>query len=184
MEFCYDELVTYPVSRVYPVLRDELVQLPPYLPGVDRIELIEREALSEGRTRIDNKWFGNSSSAPPPVRPFITGEMTTWIDHALWQDEQKKVEWTFETVWFGKLYDCSGVNYFEDAGEGKTRIRLTGTIQVYPERVPGVPKLLARRLRPQVEKYLIQAVTPNLAQLPKALQAFLDTSDDAVESGA
>ena len=82
--------------------------------------------------------------------------------------------WDFQTVHFDRLYDCSGVNYFEETPEGTTKIRLTGSLVVYPQRVPGIPRLLARRLSPAIEKFLIELVTPNLRQLPAALQTYLD----------
>ena len=46
---------------------------------------------------------------------------------------------------------------------------------VYPERVPGVPRLLAKRLSPAVESFLIELVTPNLKYMPHAVQALLDS---------
>jgi hypothetical protein len=38
-----------------------------------------------------------------------------------------------------------------------------------------VPRLLAKRLQPKVESFLINLVTPNLKYLPKAVQALLDS---------
>ena len=63
----------------------------------------------------------------------------------------------------------------EAAGDDATQIRLTGSLQVYPERLPGVPRILARRVGPAVEKWLMNMVTPNLARLPRAIQALLDS---------
>ena len=100
--------------------------------------------------------------------------MTTWLDHALWNDANQTVTWRFETNHFETLYECSGINYFEEAADNQSVIRLTGDLRVYPERVPGVPRLLAKRLAPKVEEFLIGMVTPNLAQMPRAIQSFLD----------
>ncbi len=173
MNFEYREEVSHPIAQVYPALRDRLVEIPAYMPELDRIDELSREHEGDGLIRIVNEWHGNSRSAPKAVRPFVTKSMTIWRDYALWHDAEQRVEWRFETNHFETLYSCEGVNYIEENGAG-TRIRLTGTLTVYPERVPGVPKLLARRLKPAVEKFLVGMVTPNLAILPKAVQALLD----------
>jgi len=174
VKFEYIEQVTHDFERVFVALRDRLTEVPAFMPELDRIDELEREERKGGRLHIVNEWHGNSKSAPPAVRPFVTKSMTTWRDYALWDNDRRLVEWRFETNHFESLYECAGTNYIEDDGAGGTRIRLTGDLLVYPERVPGVPKLLARRLRPKVESFLMSMVTPNLALLPKAVQALLD----------
>ena len=101
--------------------------------------------------------------------------MLAWRDVALWHDDPKRIEWTFETSSFESLYRCSGTNYFDAVSNDQTRIRLTGSIEIFPENMPGVPKLLARRIAPSIEKWLVNMVTPNFAKLPHAIQALLDS---------
>ena len=174
MKFEYKEVITWPVSRVYPVLRDQLVELPEFLPEVDAIEELERSADGPGRWRIVNHWHGSSKSTPAAVRPFVTKSMLSWKDHAPWIDAETKVQWHFETSHFETLYQCAGTNYVEDAGDGTTQLRLTGELTIHPDKLPGVPKILGKKLAPKIEQWLINMVTPNLAQMPKAIQAFLD----------
>ncbi len=179
MEFEYPEHISHPVDDVYSLLKDRLPELIPQLPGVDSIEELSRET-DGSLTRITNLWQGNSKSAPPIVRPFVTRKMTAWHDHAVWDDDKHLVTWRFETLHFDTLYDCSGVNYLipepnVDGTKG-TRVRITGDLRVYPARVPGVPKLLARSVGPKAEAFLIDMVTPNLKELPQAVQAYLDQS--------
>ena len=175
MDFEYRETITHPAAQVYGVLRDRLEELPPFLPGVELIETLEREPAGEGRHRIVRQWHATPDTAPAAVRPFITRKMTTWKDHALWIDEAAHVEWWFETLHFDKLYECRGVNYVEDQGNGTTVLRLTGGLVVHPDNLPGVPRFLSRKLAPKIERWVMNMVTPNLAQMPKALQAFLDS---------
>lgn len=179
MEFEYVEHISHPVAEVFELLQNNLSALIPLLPGVDAIEELSRE--SEGSmTRITNLWQGNSKSAPAAARPFVTRKMTAWHDHATWDSAKHEVQWRFETLHFDTLYECSGIHYFSpepnpDGSEG-TRLRMTGDLRVYPERVPGVPKLLARSVRPKVEAFLIEMVTPNLKELPHAMQTHLDAA--------
>ena len=180
MDFEYVEHISHPVDEVFALLKDNLGALIPQLPSVDAIQEISRE-IDGSTTRITNLWQGNSKAAPVAARPFVTRKMTSWNDHAVWDSEKRQVDWRFETLNFDTLYDCSGVHYFTaeanaDGSEG-TKLRITGDLCVYPERVPGVPKLLARSLRPTVEAFLIGMVTPNLKELPQAVQAYLDQAD-------
>ena len=173
MDFKYSELVKYPLERVYTVLRDNLPDIVPFLPNVESIQVLEREE-TDGRLRLLNHWQGESGAIPRIVRPFVTREMKQWHDEAVWIEGEYRVEWTFSTKSFENLYDCSGVNSFEAESDETTRVSVSGTINVYPARLRAVPKLLARKARPKVEEWLVKMITPNLAQLPQAVQAYLD----------
>ena len=175
MDFEYRETISYPLERVYTIFRDEMPAVVGYLPSVASIELVSRDEEAPGRIRLVNRWQGASASVPRVARPFVTASMGGWRDDALWFDDEAKVEWTFETEHFGKLYDCAGTNSFHDVEGDATEVVLKGYIKVYPDRVPGVPRILARRVGPQVEKVLIDMVTPNLRELPRAVQAYLDS---------
>jgi len=174
MDFEFKEPVSYPVDAVYHALRDRLPELPAFLPEIDGIELVERDEHGDGGLSVINIWQGNQRSAPKGVRPFISKKMLAWRDVATWYEDPLRVEWRFETMHFESLYTCSGINYFEAATDNTTIIRLTGSLHIYPDRVPGVPKILARRLAPTIEKWLMNMVTPNLARLPRAIQELLD----------
>ena len=174
MDFEFIEPVSYPVEAVAYTLRDRLGELAKFLPEIDDIELVDRTVHSTDRLSIINLWQGNQQSAPKGVRPFVSRKMLAWRDVAEWYGDPLRVEWRFETLHFESLFTCSGVNYFEPTTDLSAQIRLTGQLQVYPERVPGVPKFLAKRMGPTIEKWLINMITPNLKQLPRAIQALLD----------
>ena len=174
MDFRYVETIDYPRDEVYAVLRDRLVDVVPHLPEVEYIEVESREEEQPGRIRYVNLWQANAKAAPKIARPFLSKKMTRWKDHALWLDEKHCVEWKFESFYFDRLYDCSGVNTFHSLDDDRTQLELTGSLVVYADRIRGVPKILARKAVPKIEEYLIETVTPNLAQLPRAVQSFLD----------
>ena len=58
--------------------------------------------------------------------------------------------------------------------EGSTRVVLAGDLEIDVKSIPGVPRLLAGRLKPQVERFIVSLITPNLEQVNTSLGRFLD----------
>jgi hypothetical protein len=171
--FEFKQVIHHPRERVYIALRDEMEQLIPLLPNVDSLKVAERKETAPGRLQIVNHWQGKPTSAPKVVQPFLTPEMNRWTDYADWDDAAHCVHWRFELPQVSNLFTCSGTNYFEEAAEG-TLVRLTGTLTIYPERVPGVPKFLAKSIAGPLEGWVLGLVSPNLTELPAAVGKFLD----------
>ena len=167
--------IAYPLDTVYGVMRDDLPKLVPFLPQVKYIEVLSREDSEPGSIRIVNKWQGTLDQAPRVARPFLKEEMVAWKDHARWVDADHRVEWRFESLVGDRYFDCNGENFFEAVGEGSTRVKITGELKVHPERLPGVPKFLARKVAPAVEKYIINLITPNLRNLAQGVRGYLDS---------
>jgi hypothetical protein len=181
VHFAFQETIHHPIDRVYPVLRDRLAEMVPFLESVDSIEVLSRTEEADGRLRLLNLWQGNARQAPSVVRPFMTRDMVRWKDHAVWNDRENRVDWRFEAFHLDRLFDAQGANVFAAVADRSTRVEISGSLDVYPERVPGVPRLVARRLGPRVESFVIGLITPNLAQLPHAVQEFLDREDKGVD---
>jgi len=176
MKINSDQLITYPLELVYGTMRDRLCELVPFLSGVESIEVEEREEPGPGRLRLLNIWQAKHSSAPKAVRPFVTRKMLRFKDHAEWDDAAHAVSWRFETFTFDKLFDCSGRNRFEAAGANESRLIIEGELDVYPEKVPGVPRFMARKLKPKIEGFVVKLVGANLSDLAGGLQGFLDNT--------
>lgn len=174
MEFSFAEALTHSARDVYLIMRDRMTEVVPLVPNVESIEVLEREERPDGRLHVLNRWQGSPSATPRAIRPFVKPEYTAWLDDALWDDKRSLVEWKFLTEHLGGLYRCEGINYFEDNGKGGCTVRLTGTFELYPEKVAGMPKMLARKIAPVFEKWLLGLVAPNLSEAPRSVQAFLD----------
>lgn len=176
MEFDSESLVSHPASAVLETMVDRMEDIVPFLDTVEAIEEISREDLGDGRIRIIRRWQGSESSAPPALKAFVTPEMLAWIDTAIWVPAEHYVDWTIATS-MSELYACGGRNSFGPAPadpEGSTLMRVKGSLTVYPDKVPGVPGFLARRLAPQVEKFVVNLLKPNLMDVAKGLQGYLD----------
>jgi len=179
MRFEEASKVTKPASRVLHTMIEEMEKIVPFLPSVESITTEKIERLDDGRVHILRRWQGNSSSAPSAVRPFLSREALAWLDDAMWTPNEHKVDWTLKTS-LSRLYDCSGSNTFKphpDDPEGATLMRVTGDLTVYPDKLPGVPGFLARKLAPQIEKFVVKLITPNIMDLAVGLQGYYDSLD-------
>ncbi len=176
MHFEKEDKISHPASVVLDTMIDHMEAIAPFLPNVERIDTLEKTRRRNGRIFIVRRWQGVSASIPRALQPFVSKDWLAWIDTALWVPREYKVEWTLSTK-LGHLYECSGTNYFEPYPREEatsTRIRVTGDLQVYPDRLPGIPRVLGARLTPAVEGFVVALITPNLTEVAKGLQGYLD----------
>ena len=172
MKFQCEGRVAASPDVVYAAIRDHLPRLTPYLDNVERIEELEREPLSPGRTRVLNRWRADAGNVPAAVRPFLKPDMLEWLDHAEWDDAGQHVDWRLEPNAFKELYACRGRNRMVAAGTG-TRVVIEGDLNLDPSKVPGVPTFVAKRALPALEAYLIERIRPNLAALAEGVGRYL-----------
>ncbi|MBT3980501.1 MAG: hypothetical protein HOE90_04060 [Bacteriovoracaceae bacterium] len=171
MELESKKVIDRPLDEVYNLVKNEFSKLAPYLPNVNKVEVMSTEDLGEGRTKIINHWYAKAE-LPKMMQKFIKPEIFSWKDIANWNDSDHLVEYELESFLANDLFDAVGVNYFASAGEGKTELRITCGIKIYPEKVPGVPRLLAGKVRPMVEGLIEKIIGPNLASLGDALDKY------------
>ena len=175
MNFHKEDAIAHPADVILDIMIQRIEAIVPYLPNIERIDTLKAEALRDGRHHITRRWQAASDQLPSTLRPFISNEWLAWIDDALWTRAEFKVDWSLSTK-LGHLYDCSGTNYIEPdpmAPDRRTRIRITGNLTVYPDRVPGIPALFSKRLAPIVERFIIDLITPNLTSVAKGLDRYL-----------
>lgn len=180
MEFEKTSRVSHPAKRILELMIDRMDEIVPFLPNVESIEEREREELPGGRIRIVRYWQGAASNVPSAIRPFVSKEVMGWIDTAIWTPAEYKVDWEMSTT-LSAFYECSGTNYFEPfPGEEDTatQVRVGGELVIHPSKLPGIPSFLGSRLAPQIEKFVIALLTPNMEDLGKGLQAYFDDRAD------
>jgi hypothetical protein len=175
LDFSQEAILDHPLERVFAAFRDRLAELVAFLPAIESIETVERTELGPGRVRLINVWQGNRAVAPRVVRPFATSKALRWRDTAEWDEADRVTDWVFETFQFGDFYDCAGRNTYHPHPRG-TRFLLTGRLEVYPEKVPGVPRFLAGKLKPLIEDFVRQRVIDNLAELVRGVERLLQSS--------
>ena len=171
MEIRSESRISYPRQRVYETYRDKLSEISAYMPDIKDI-IVHSRAEADGQVKIHNEWISDRE-IPAVVAKIIKPEHLRWDDHATWHDDGFYVDWVIKTRAFTEAVTCSGRNAMIADGDN-TIVRLTGDLKITVTKIPGVPSFLAKRLAPQVEKFIIGLITPNLKNTNKSLQDFLD----------
>lgn len=163
--------IHFPLECVYPTYRDRLPEVAAFMPDIRLIEVVHRTDTPRGPD-ILNIWHPENR-IPPVAQKVVKPEMLRWEDHAEWDDAHTWVDWRLVIPAFKDQVTCSGRNRFEDAGD-RTRVVVEGELDIDIRRIPGVPKLLANRMKPQIEQFIIRLVQPNLEKVNGSLEAFMD----------
>ena len=170
-----EDIIDQPADVIYPLVRDNMSKLVPYLQNVEKIEPIEREEL-EGGPRIVCRWHPKVE-IPSVAKKFVKPETFSWIDHATWDDEHYKVDFYHEPYAAKDLFTVKGTNSFGpwEQDPTKTRLYVCCDVEIYPERLPGMPSFVAKRLRPTIESMIKKMIQPNLTSLGKGLVRYFET---------
>ena len=165
------DVINGPLDQVYPLVRDDLSKIVPYLPNVDKVEVVEEKRLSEEQLEKLNHWYAKAE-VPSFAKKFIKPELFSWKDHAFWNDKEHLVNYELESFWANDLYDAKGTNYFKDLGDGTTELRVTCELVIHADKIPGVPKFLVKKVLPTVENMIEKMLGPNLMALGKGLNQY------------
>ncbi len=152
-------------DEVYPLVRDELPKLLPYLPDVEALEQLSYERVSDTRVKIVNRWKAKAK-IPKAAAKFLPPDIFTWTDHAEWKDDEYSVDYRLE----GFGYEVKGRNSFKP-DNGGTRLKVTAEITVYPEKFK-IPRFLFDKVFPLVEGVVKKALQPNLTALARGLKDY------------
>ena len=171
MKIHSESRIPHAQAKVYGAYRDRLPEVAAYIPDIKSITVVSREDVAHGCT-LHNRWAADRE-IPKMVQRFLKPEMLCWDDYADWHDDAAYCDWRLSIPAFPTQVQCSGRNTFVADGE-HTRVVLTGELHIQASKIPGVPKLLARQLAPQIEKFIVRLITPNLEQVNRSLGTFLD----------
>ena len=167
----------YPADQVYGAMIWHLEELIPYMENVSEIRTDTFDDKSEpGRIKTVRFWQGTSSSVPALLRPFVSKNSLSWMDHATWVLDEYKIEWRTETK-HAKYSSCSGVNYFQpDPDNPKTRTRcvIAGEFVVYGDKIPAMPSFLGLKIAPKLESIILGYMLPNFRSLSAGIATYLD----------
>ena len=141
---------------------------------VEEIVVLEEERRPDGTLRLVNLWRGSANKATKVVQKFLSPELLSWKDHAVWHEDPRHAQWRLEPKIGGSLFECSGKTSVLEVAPGRCQIKVEGDLRVYPERLPGVPRLLAGRLRSSIESFVVDMLVPNMQTLARGVQAYFD----------
>jgi hypothetical protein len=168
-----NQTLSHPALRVFETLRDRTPDLVSHLPNIDGVDVINREE-DPPVVRLYNRWQGSQGDVPAVVRPFVKRELISWFDRAAWNEESLSCVWSIEAVVGRECFSCTGTTTITAQGEGASHFNLQGELIIDPDKVPGVPRFLARKLRGPLERFIAKAISPNLTSVASAVQKFLD----------
>jgi hypothetical protein len=166
-----ESLIHHPLALVYDAYRNRLPEVAQYIPDIREIRVHKVDENDDG-AEIHNEWISDTEM-PRGINKIIRPEHLRWDDYATWNDGNHWVDWRIKTRVFTDSVQCSGRNRFVDEG-GKTRVILEGDLQINISSIPGVPRIIGKRLTPKVESFIVRLVTPNLKRVNECLQTFLD----------
>jgi hypothetical protein len=167
----------HPIDRVYEVMYRRFEQFPSRIPNVIEIRELERNVIEDAiHERTVHRWTADPKLIPGFARPFIKPEVLQWLGIADWRHSEKTVYFDFRSHVFRDLYECKG-EYRLSEKDGITLLAINARLDIYSERLPGVPGWFARRAVSVIEKLLMGAIEPSLAALPGAVEYYLEHPD-------
>ncbi|RMF12335.1 MAG: hypothetical protein D6761_12965 [Candidatus Dadabacteria bacterium] len=173
MDFSFDAELDAPADAVFRTLQFDLSELIPLLPNIERVDLVASQENEQGLPYTLHHWFATPGMAPTLIRPFVTANMTQWLDHGTWNAAAGTIDWRFESPTMRDLYDCGGTHHVLERDAGRSTLRFSGTFAINAAAVPGVPTFLVRRVAPALEKFMLNMIVTNLRELPRAIATHL-----------
>lgn len=175
MRFTVTDEIPWPRALVFPTLRDRTLDLLPYMPNVAEIEVLDEQI--EGLVkRSVKRWRGSPDEIPGPLRPLVKPELLSWIDHARWDGGAYTCEWRHEFPALPAGISARGLTRYLEEGE-RTVIQMAGEFTIKPEAFTFLPQLLARKLAPPMESFVIGRIKPNVTSTNAAVDTFLNDQE-------
>ncbi len=166
------DIVNGPIDTVYKIVRDDLSKLVEFMPNISKIECKERSE-DNGKIHILNHWFAKGE-VPAMAKKFINPDILSWKDVAVWDEATKTVEYRLESFVANSIFSVRGKNTFKSAADpSKTELLVVCDMEIYPDKVPGVPRLLAGTIKPVIEDFIGRLLKPNLTSLAQGLNRYL-----------
>ena len=170
MRFEIKDSIPLDLEEAFFLLRDEMPALVPFMPDTEEITVLSREELDD-EIKIVNRWRASLDKIPSALRSFVKPEMLSWNDHARWTDHDHTARWELEALGSKKLFSCRGATSMIEEGD-QVFLKIVVDFEIYPERVPGIPKFLARKLGPQIEKVIGDVLSVNMKQVAQSIIAY------------
>ncbi|MFT7518210.1 MAG: hypothetical protein ACI9MC_000340 [Kiritimatiellia bacterium] len=167
-----DSVIEHPLDRVYRAYRDEMPLIAEYIPEVSAIVERARDER-DGGVFVHSEWI-SSTKLPPLVNRVIKPEHLRWDDLAEWDDAGHHVDWRIRMGAFTEQVQCGGRNRFVALGEGRTRVVIDGELKIEIRKIPGVPRVMTRKLMPRLESFFVRMISTNLQKVTGCLQTYLD----------
>lgn len=165
--------LTHPALLVFETLRDKTQELVAIVPNIEGMQVLERRE-EPPVVHLYNHWQGAEGDVPRIARPFVKKELISWKDRAAWNEETLRCTWQIEAAVGKEIFTCEGGTSITPNGDDRCTFHLRGELAINHEKVPGLPKFLARKLKGPLERFITNRMSPNLTSMATAVQEYLD----------
>ena len=163
-------IVHQPIDVVFDLLKNNIKDLLPYLPNIDKIEEKSRKKTSK-KEDVVSTWTARAEM-PSILKKIANPELFSWDDIATWDLEKKKVTYKLESKLASNLYTAEGENRLVAIDDNTTEMIFMCEVIPHPENFPGVPKLLAKRIVPAIDGVIKVLLEPNFTSMNEGIQEY------------
>lgn len=174
MRFTSTSTIPFPREEVFRTYRDRLPEVVAFMDDIESVTVQDRRE-DGARVILHNEW-SSAREVPKVAQGFLKPDQMKWDDYATWDEASFLCHFDIRTRAFRDAVSCKGTNTFRDLGD-KTEVVLDGDFEVDLKSIPGVPRLLAGRIAPQIEKFIIGLIQPNLETTNQAVSRFLSAQE-------
>lgn len=174
MRFTSTSTIPFPRDQVFETYRDRLSEVVAFMDDIESVTVLDRKEEAE-KVVLHNEWR-SAREIPKVARSFLKPDQMMWDDYAAWDASAYLCHFDIRTRAFRDAVRCKGTNTFEESG-GETKVVLDGDFDIDLKQIPGVPRLLAGRIAPQLEKFIISLIQPNLELTNEAVGRFLQAEN-------
>ena len=118
-----------------------------------------------------NRWYAHAE-IPAAAKKFISPDLMSWQDTATWDGASLKVEYTLQSFVANELFKARGTNTFKATSDGYTDLTVSCEVEIYPEKLPGLPRFIAGAVKGPVEETIKRILTPNLMSFAEGLNGY------------
>lgn len=170
-------VVRQPLPRVWETVRDRLPELVGMLDDVDRITVLEREDLGDGRVRLVNEWWA-SQRIPEVVARAVNASEIGWIDRCEWDTDARVGRWTIEPLVLADAITCEGTTSYEPAMGGRgVRVTVAGSFELARDAFEGFSSTLRRPLTGFVETIVSTMIPRSTRKVVETASAMIAQED-------
>ena len=173
MNLHVDQRISHPVDLVFTTLRDRVTDLAPFLPNIAAIEYEEGPVTEATKTSYAIRWHAAETEIPRAARRFIDPSKLCWLDRAVWDAETRSCDWSMEVSMLPGRVRCGGTNSCMAAGDDATTFQIRGDLTIDVKGL--VPRLIAGKVGPAVEGFVVRLIQPNLTHIGRAVGELLDS---------
>jgi hypothetical protein len=163
-----------PVEQIWVAVQDRMSEMASLLDDVERITVVSRDALADGRVRLVNEWRAKPR-LPISIESITGTDAFIWLDHAEWNKHDHRCHWRIEPQFFPGRIHCHGVTHYESALGGRgSRITFEGELDLEAGALSGAGAFLERTVAPIVESVVTAMIPKNFRKIIEAAGRLVD----------